>query len=51
MRKEYDFSQGKRGPVLPIAKSKTRITIRLDEDLLAWFKNEVHQAGGAAIRA
>ena len=35
MKKEYDFSRGKRGPVLPIAKGKTRITIRLDEDLVA----------------
>ena len=51
MRKEYDFSQGKRGPVLPIAKGKTRITIRLDEDLLAWFKNEVHQAGGGSYQS
>jgi uncharacterized protein (DUF4415 family) len=28
------------------AKGKTRITIRLDDDLLAWFKEQVHAAGG-----
>ena len=25
---------------------KTRITIRLDDDVLAWFKQRVHDAGG-----
>jgi uncharacterized protein (DUF4415 family) len=46
MRKEYDFSEAKRGPVVPVAPGKTRITIRLDEDVLAWFKEQVHAAGG-----
>lgn len=46
MRKEYDFSGARRGPVIPAAKGKTRITIRLDDDVLAWFKERVHEAGG-----
>ena len=46
MKKEYDFSRGKRGPVVPVPKGKTRITIRLDEDVLDWFKQQVNQAGG-----
>lgn len=46
MRKEYDFSKGKRGPVIPVPKGKTRITIRLDEDVVGWFKAQVDQAGG-----
>lgn len=46
MRKEHDFSKAKRGPVVPVPKGKTRITIRLDEDIVAWFKNQVHLAGG-----
>jgi len=46
MRKEYDFSKAKRGPVIAPVKGKTRITIRLDDDLLAWFKAQVHAAGG-----
>ena len=25
---------------------KTRITIRIDEDILAWFREQVHAAGG-----
>jgi uncharacterized protein (DUF4415 family) len=46
MRKEYDFSKARRGPVIRLPKGKTRITIRLDDDLLDWFKKHVHAAGG-----
>jgi len=46
MRKEYDFSKAKRGAVAPPAKGKTRITIRLDQDILDWFKSKVEEAGG-----
>ena len=46
MRKEYDFSRAKRGPVVPVPPGKTRITIRLDNDLIEWFKSQVHAAGG-----
>ncbi len=46
MQAEYDFSQGKRGAVVPTPPGKTRITIRLDEDILDWFRQEVHRAGG-----
>lgn len=46
MRKEYDFSKAKRGPVVPVPKGKTRITIRLDDDVIEWFKAQVEAAGG-----
>lgn len=46
MDEEYDFSQGKRGAIEPLATGKTRITIRLDDDVLAWFREQVHAAGG-----
>jgi uncharacterized protein (DUF4415 family) len=46
MRKEYDFSRAQRGPVVPVPPGKTRITIRLDDDLVEWFKGQVHAAGG-----
>lgn len=46
MKKEYDFSRGKRGAVAPVAPGKTRITIRLDSDVLEWFKDQVREAGG-----
>lgn len=46
MRKSYDFSKAKRGPVVPVPKGKSRITIRLDDDVLGWFREQVHAAGG-----
>jgi uncharacterized protein (DUF4415 family) len=46
MNSEYDFSQGKRGAVEPNPAGKSRITIRLDDDVLAWFRAEVHEQGG-----
>jgi uncharacterized protein (DUF4415 family) len=46
MRKEYDFSRGKRGAVIKTPPGKTRITIRIDDDLLDWFREQVHEAGG-----
>lgn len=46
MKKEYNFERGKRGAVARPAAGKTRITIRLDEDILAWFRRQVHKAGG-----
>ena len=46
MKDEYDFSKGKRGSVREIPPSKIRITIRLDADVINWFKEQVHQAGG-----
>ncbi|MBI4643957.1 MAG: BrnA antitoxin family protein [Deltaproteobacteria bacterium] len=44
--KEYDFRQGRRGPVVPPGPGKTRITIRLDNEVLEWFRHKVHEAGG-----
>lgn len=49
MRKEYDFSKGRRGAVLQ-APGKTRITIRLDDDLLEWFREQAHAGGGGSYQ-
>ncbi len=46
MEAEYDFSQGKRGAIDPTPPGKTRITIRLDEEVLAWFREQAHRTGG-----
>lgn len=46
MKKEYDFSKGKRGPVIKPDPNKVRITIRLDADIVEYFKEQVHKAGG-----
>ena len=44
--KTYDFSKGKRGPVLPVPPGKERITIRLDCDILDYFRDQAERAGG-----
>lgn len=46
MKKEYDFSKGKRGAVDPMHTGKTRITIRLDKDIINWFRNQIDSQGG-----
>jgi uncharacterized protein (DUF4415 family) len=46
MKRNYDFSKAKRGPVIPTPRGKTRITIRIDDDVLEWFRKQVHEAGG-----
>ncbi|MBN1571414.1 MAG: BrnA antitoxin family protein [Acidobacteria bacterium] len=46
MKKAYDFSRGTRGAVIKTPQGKSRITIRLDDDLLEWFRGQVNKAGG-----
>jgi len=46
MKREYDFSKANRGAAVAVPKGKTRITIRLDDDILAWFRDQVERAGG-----
>lgn len=50
MKKRYDFTQGRRGAVLRTAPGKTRITIRIDDDILQWFREQVHRAGGGSYQ-
>jgi uncharacterized protein (DUF4415 family) len=46
MHEEYDFSQAKRGAIVPPSPNKTRITIRIDTDILNWFREQVNAKGG-----
>jgi uncharacterized protein (DUF4415 family) len=46
MKKQYSFRDGRRGSVAGVAPGKTRITIRLDNDILEWFRGRAHSAGG-----
>ena len=46
MKRQYDFSKAKRGAVVKVPSGKSRITIRLDEDLLEWFRVQADEAGG-----
>ncbi len=44
MKREYDLSKGKRGPVIPLPPQKVRITIRLDRDIVDHFRDRVRKA-------
>jgi len=46
MKAKYDFRKGKRGAVLPTSGKKVRITIRLDRDIIDWFRSKVEEQGG-----
>ena len=46
MKDEYDFGKGRRGAVVASPPGKTRITIRIDDDVLEWFRAQVRAAGG-----
>lgn len=46
MKKEYDFSKGKRGAIDKLSPGKTRITIRLDNEVVEWFRSQVELKGG-----
>jgi uncharacterized protein (DUF4415 family) len=47
MRKEgINFKNAKQGPVVKSPPGKTRITIRIDTDILKWFREQAHKQGG-----
>jgi len=51
MKQQYDFSKGKRGRIVPPEpeqRGKTRITIRIDDDLVDHFLKEAERSGGSA---
>jgi len=50
MKREYDFKGGRRGAVVATSRGKTRITIRIDDDVLGWFRTQVHKAGGGSYQ-
>jgi uncharacterized protein (DUF4415 family) len=50
MKDRYDFSKGKRARILPPApepEGKTRITIRLDQDIVDRFFRMAEESGGS----
>jgi uncharacterized protein (DUF4415 family) len=44
--RNIDFSRGKRGPVVRLEPGKTKISIRLDNAVLTYFRTLVDKAGG-----
>jgi uncharacterized protein (DUF4415 family) len=51
MKDEYDFSRGVRGPVFPPRPGTSQVRIRLDDEVLDWFREKVHAAGGGDYQA
>jgi hypothetical protein len=51
MKDEYDFSKGKRGVIDPTPAGKTRITIRLDDEIIAWFRQQAEQGLSRRVAA
>ena len=43
---DIDFTHAKRGPVVPSEPGKTKISIRLDNRILDYFRSIVEKAGG-----
>jgi uncharacterized protein (DUF4415 family) len=44
--RDIDFTNAKRGPVVPLEPGKTKISIRLDNRVLEYFRSTVEKAGG-----
>ena len=43
--RDIDFSKAKRGPVIASAPGKTKISIRVDNTVLDYFRDQVERAG------
>lgn len=43
--RDIDFSIAKRGPVVPPEAGKTKISIRMDNTVIDYFRAQVEQAG------
>ena len=43
--RDIDFSNAKRGPVIPGEPGKTKISIRIDNAVIGYFRAQVERAG------
>ena len=43
--RDIDFASAKRGPVIPADPGKTKISIRIDNTVLEYFRSQVEKAG------
>jgi uncharacterized protein (DUF4415 family) len=53
-RRGRSWTASENSPSLSVVKTppgKTRISIRLDNGVLAWFRGQAHAAGGASYQA
>jgi uncharacterized protein (DUF4415 family) len=44
------MTTARRGPVVAPDQARTRITIRLDTEVLNWFRDQVDKAGGGSYQ-
>ena len=45
-KEKYNFDNAKQGAIVKPLSGKTRITIRIDTDILNWFRQQVHKSEG-----
>lgn len=48
--RDIDFSGAKRGPVVPAEPGKTKISIRLDNTVIDYFRAQVERAGAGSYQ-
>lgn len=48
--RDIDFSEAKRGPVIPAAPGKTKISIRIDNAIIEYFRAQVEAAGSGSYQ-
>ncbi len=48
--RHFDFSRAKRGPVVTPEPGKTKISIRLDNSILDYFRKVVDESGGGSYQ-
>jgi uncharacterized protein (DUF4415 family) len=46
MYRDFDFSRARRGAIVKLEPGKTKISIRLDNTVLEYFRDLVDKAGG-----
>ena len=46
MKKQYDFSKARRGPLLPPRSRTTPISLHIDDELIDWFRKRVNENCG-----
>ena len=51
IKQEYDFFKAKRGAAFKTPPGKTRITIRLDNGAMSWFREQAHASGGGSYQS
>jgi uncharacterized protein (DUF4415 family) len=46
MQENYDFSQGKRGAVIPTPSHQVKVNLTLDKEIIEWFQAKVNELEG-----